>query len=186
MRKAILTLAALLAAFLLFSLPPWPKALSHQPQAVIVTNLPQVLPIKGKVSIVGTVRQGAIVRRINLIVPPVERDDVSDLVQAEDVVTDGFTGMILSLHGAVRGTIGQEGTVGAILVPDETSVLEMLREKSVFHFPVEAKVDLTRQVAEDDFSVQRRFDVGFPRYKVYVYNSTDRTVDVHLFVYLTQ
>ena len=63
--------------------------------------------------------------------------------------------------------------------------MEMFNERGVYHFPLEVAVDLTKK-EQTDFSVQRQYVLGFPRYKVYLYNSTDRTVDVDLYVYLTQ
>lgn len=185
MRKTLLALTAVSAAVLVAVLAPWSRAQSQRPQDVVVLNMPDVVKIAGEVEVLGTVRHSETVRRTGLVVPPVERRRISDLIEVEGIETDGFTEVTLSLHGAVRGTIGQAGEVGAILVPDEPSVLELLREKGVYHFPVEVKVSLEDQVAEAPFSVQKRMVLGFPRYKVYAYNSTDRTVDLNLFAYLT-
>lgn len=186
MRKMLYCLAAVPAVALLAAFPPWGTAHSQPPQDVIVTNLPAVVNVEGKVSVLGTVRQSEIHRRLGLIVPPVERHRTSDVVEVEGIATDRFTGVTLSLHGAVRGTIGRAGEVGAVLVPDEESVLEMLREKGAYHFPIEVKVSLKDEEAEANFNVQRQFVLGFPKYRVYLYNATDRTVDLNLYAYLTQ
>jgi hypothetical protein len=186
MRKTLLVaLAAVSAVVLVAVLAPWSKAQSQRPQDVVVLNMPEVLKIAGEVEVLGTVQHSETVRRTNVVVPPVERRRTTDLIELEAIETDGFTQVTLSLHGAVRGTIGQSGEVGAILVPDETSVLEILREKGIFHFPVEVKVSPQEHLAEVPFSVQKRLVLGFPRYRVFLYNSTDRTVDAHLFAYLT-
>ena len=185
MRKILMTLAAALALVLLFAFPPWGTALSQPPEEVLVLNLPDVVPIAGVVSVKGVVRQAEIFRQVDLIVPPADRERIDELVEAKDVEADGFTSVTLSLHGDVRGTIGRSGSVGVILLPDEVSVMEMFNEKGVYHFLLEAKVDLTKK-EQTEFSVQRQFALGFPRYKVYLYNSTDRTMDVDLYVYLTQ
>lgn len=184
MRKTFFPLAAF-AVVLLAVLPPWGTVYSHQPQEVIVTNMPDTVQVAGEVEIVGTVQHSATARRTGLVVPPVERHRTADVIEAPGITTDGFTHVTLSLHGQVRGTIGRSGEIGAILVPDEVSVSELIREQEVYHFPVEVKVSLTEQVAEAPFSVQRRLVIGFPRYKVFLYNGTDRTVDVNLFAYLT-
>lgn len=185
MKKKLLPLAALTVVLLLAVLPPWGTAHSQPPQEVLVTNLPNVVRVDGQVEVRGTVRHGSIVRRTGLVVPPAERRRTSDLVEAEGMATDGFTDVTLSLHGAVRGTIGRPGEIGVILLPDETSVLEALREKGAYHFPIEVKVSLNENVSEAPFSVQRRLPLGFPRYKVFLYNGTDRTVDLNVFAYLT-
>lgn len=181
----ILTLAAALAAILFLTLPPWGTAHSLPPDEVVVTNLPAVQQIEGNVSVVGTIRHAVTGRRVNLIVPPVDRNATADLVELEPIDTDGFTAVTLSLHGQVRGRVLRAGSVGAILVPDETSVLEALNQRGIFTFPLEVASTLANK-EETDFSVEKRFPLGFPRYRIYLYNSTDRTVDAHLYLYLTQ
>jgi len=185
MRRLILTLAAALAAILFLTLPPWGTAHSLPPNEVVVTNLPDVVQIEGKVAVVGTIRHAVTVQRVNLIVPPVDRLAVADLVELEPIDTDGFTAVTMSLHGQVRGRALKAGSVGAILLPDQTSVLEALNQRGSFTLPLEVTSALTNK-EETDFSVQKRFALGFPRYRIYLYNSTDRTVDAHLYLYLTQ
>lgn len=185
MRRLIWTLTAAVAAFVFLVLPPWGTAQSQQPSKVVVINLPEVQPIEGKVEVVGTIRHSAATRRVNLIVPPVERHAVSDLVEVDPVETDGFTALTMSLHGQVRGTPLKAGAVGAILVPDEESVAEILNQRSIFHFPLEVTSAIASK-EKTEFSDQGQFAVGFPRYRIFLYNSTDRTVDAHLYLYLTQ
>lgn len=185
MQRLIWTLGAAVAALVFLLLPPWGTAQSQQSNKVQVINLPTVQQIEGKVSVVGTIRHGAIERRVNLIVPPVERDDVADLVEVEPIATDGFTAVTMSLHGQVRGTPLRAGAVGAILVPAEASVSEILNQRGVFHFPLEVTSEIAVK-EEIDFNDQDRFPLGFPRYRIFLYNSTDRTVDAHLYLYLTQ
>ena len=184
MRKIILALAAALALLLLVSFPPWGTALSQQPAEVLVTNLPNILRVQGEVTVVRPVRHAETVRRLDLIVPSVPRDATTDLIEVESVATEGFTAVTLSLHGEVRGRTLADGAVGAVLVPDEIAVLEMLNEKGVLHFPVEVAAGVGAK-GVTHFSAQVTADLGFPRYKVYLYNSTDRTADVDLYLYLT-
>ncbi len=180
-QRFLLPLAAL--ALLLAVLAPWP-ADSQPPQEVVVSNLPVVVPVKGEVTIVDTIRHAQTVRRLSLIVPPVARSETDNLVQAEAVKTDGFTHVTLSLQGETRGTLLKEGAVGALLLPDEEAFLRAVRDHGVLHLPLEASATLARK-AETSFSAQERFALGFPRYRVYLYNSTDRTADVDLYLYLT-
>ena len=185
MHRMIWTLAAALVAILFLTLPPWGTAHSQPPDEVVVTNLPAVQQIEGKVSVVGTIRHAVTQRRVNLIVPPADRHATADLVELDPIDTDGFTAVTMSLHGQVRGTVLKGGTVGAILLPDETSVLEALNQRGIFQLPLEVTSALAVKEGTD-FSVQKRFPLGFPRYRIYLYNSTDRTVDAHLYLYLTQ
>ena len=184
MRKRFLVPAAVVAILLLITLAPWNTVLSQPPEEVVVSNLPEVVPIKGDVTVVGTARHGTMVRRLNLIVPPVARTETDNLVQAEAVETDGFTTVALSLQGEVRNTILRTGAVGALLLPDEEPFREAMREKGLLHLPLEVTATLPRK-EEASFAAQEHFALSFPRYRVYLYNSTDRTVDVNLYLYLT-
>ena len=73
--------------------------------------------------------------------------------------------------------------VGALLIPDEKEITDALI-KGYIHFPLEVQSVLARREISV-FSTQSYLPVGFPRYKVFLYNSTDKGVEVDLFVYLT-
>jgi hypothetical protein len=185
MRHFVLILAAALILLLLVVFPPWGTSYSQPPTEVVVSNLPAVQRVKGEVSVVGVVRQAELERRVNLIVPSVAREAVTDLIEAESVTTDGFSQLTVSLHGEARSAVGRDGAIGVVLIPDEPAVLEMLNEYGVFHFPIEVQAELVRR-GPAQFDVQKRFDLGFGRYKIYLYNSTDRTADVNVYLYKTQ
>ncbi len=206
MRKNRLSIAALLGGLLVFSLLPLGIAFSQQLQRVQVSNFPQVQTvqvgnfpevqpvqvgnfpevqeIKGTVSVAGTIQHGTIRRILDQTVPPgVAREDVDNLVEAGAVKTDGFTGVMLSLQGEIQGVLGEAGAVGALLVPDDEEILETFI-KGYIHFPVEVQSVLARREISV-FSAQAYLAVGFPRYKVFLYNATDKSVEVDLFMYLT-
>lgn len=185
MRYSVLTLAAGLTLLLLVVFPPWGTSLSQPPSQVVVTNLPNVQRIEGEVSVAGVVRQAQIQRRPGLIVPTVAREAVTDLISADVLQSDSFSQVTVSLHGEARGTIEHEGWIGVVLIPDETAVLEMLNDHGAFHFPIELKAKLSPK-GPAHFNVQQRFDLGFTRYRVYLYNTSDRTVDANVYFYLTQ
>ncbi len=185
MRKRLTVAAAALAALALFLFSPWLDAHSRQPSRIVeVSNLPEVVQIEGKVSVVGTIDHGDFSRRLSLIVPPVGRHEVNDLVVAEALETEGFSHVGLSLQGEVRGTVLRAGAVGAVLVPDEEPVLKAMREYGALQFPLEVTTTLA-QGHDAVFSAQQHLALGFPRYRIYLYNSTDRTLDVNLYLYLT-
>ncbi len=182
MRKSLIV-SALLIMFLLLSLLLVKRVWSQQLQEILVANFPEIQRVEGKVSVKGTVRHARLVRRENQVVTPVAREETKYLIKAGTLDTDGFTSIILSLQGEVRGTLDQGGTVGAVLVPVEEEVMAMLNEQGRIHFPLEVKAVLARRESTT-FSSQNHLTVGFPRYNVYLYNSTDRNVDVDLYFYL--
>ncbi len=184
MRKQLSALAAASLALLIFWLIPR-TALSRPPEEVVVSNLPDIVPIKGEVTVLGTVRQASMVRRLGVIVPPVGRDETESLVEVDPVETDGFTGIALSLQGDVRGTVGRDGAVGAVLVPDEEPILETMRKEGLIQLPLEVAATLSRE-QRPEFSAREHQALSFPRYRIYLYNSTDRTIDLNLYLYLTQ
>ena len=121
---------------------------------------------------------------LEVVVPPVGREETDSLVEGEPLVTDGFTEVVLSLQGTVKGTLGQAGHVGVLLIPDEEAFERSLRRDDLIQLPLEVVSVLARREIET-FSNQSRLVVGFPRYKVYFYNSTDKSVEVNLYLYLT-
>ena len=185
MRPLALVFAAVLILLTLIVFPPWGTSLSQPPTEVSVINLPHVQKIEGEVKVRGVIRQAALHRRLDLIVPSVAREDITDLIEADTITTDGFSQITVSLHGEARSPVEQEGWIGVVLIPDETSVWEILNDRGAFHFPIEVKSKLEPR-GPTDFDVQHRFDLGFGRYKVFLYNSSDRTADVNVYLYLTQ
>ena len=206
MRKSHMSIAALIGGLLVFSLLPLGLAFSQQLQRVQVSNFPQVQTvqvanfpetqevevgnfpevqeIKGTVSVAGTIRHGTIRWVVNETVPPgIAREAVSDLIDAGIVSTDGFTGVVLSLQGEVQGVLGEAGGVGALLVPNDTEVIAKLIQGYI-HFPLEVQAVLARREISV-FSQQSFQTVGFPAYKVFLYNATDKAIDLDLYLYLT-
>jgi len=149
-----------------------------------VTNLPETQRIEGMVSVTGPVKHAALVMIAEVEVPPVPRDDINRLIDAGTVSTEGFGAVVLSLTGQSKGQIRAAGEVGAILVPDVGPVSRALQETRQLQFPLEVKAGAG---ADATFfsSDQPRYVVGFPEYRVMLYNTTDKTVVVDLFAYLT-
>jgi len=160
-----------------------PEAPGGQETQVFVLNFPATQKIEGVVGVAGTIAHARLVRIPHLVVPPVERGQTSDLIDAGKVETAGFTGAVLSLQGELRGTLSRPGAVGAILVPDDEDVVAMF-DKGKIHFPLEVGSAITGKEVTT-FTAESRSVVGFPGYRVFLYNETDRVVDVDLFVYLT-
>ncbi len=182
-RVAILALAAV-GAIILLSTPR--SAISQEIDRVFVTNFPAIQQIEGELTIAEPVPLA--VERVTreVTVPPVHRGQTTRLVDAGTLVTNGFPGVVLSLHGVTKGEVAKSGAVGAVLVPDEPRVQDAFDEQGALHFALETVAPVVDATTPYFASQQRRFVVGFERYRVYLYNETDKTVTVDLYAYLSQ
>ena len=120
-----------------------------------------------------------------ILVPPVKRTEISNMVDAGTIDTEGFTHLTLNLAGELKGTANQQGVVAAVLIPDiepfETAY------KTLGLLP--ASLDLTAQVAvhaQYFMGKQQTLEVGFPRYRVLLYNTTGAGATVAFFAYRTK
>jgi len=176
--------AALAASFAVVFLLPVNTNGSEGPLQVVVTNFPETQRVEGGVTVEGVVHQAALTSLQEIEVPPVAASDLRRLVAGGVVRTDGFGAVVLSLAGQTKGMIRQQGQVGAILIPDEEPIVRAFEEKGQLQFPMEVKADVPASAAYFSSS-QPRHSVAFPRYRVLLYNSTDRAVSVDVYAYLT-
>ena len=154
-------------------------------QRVFVTNFPKVQQVSGTVSVDGTIRH-AIPRYFKeIVVPPVNPSEVSRLIGGGTLEADGFTSVVLALNGQSQGKVLKSGVVGVILVPDEESVMRVFEEEAKAQFPIEIKTAALTGSSPYTASESQHFLVGFPRYRIWLYNTSDRTVSANLFAYLT-
>lgn len=177
--------AAALGAVLLLVQASAPRTAAQDLDRVIVTNFPEVQRVSGSVRVGAPIPQSQLVRRLDVIVPSVDRAATTQLVEAEAIDASGFTHVVLSLRGEVQGNLTREGTAGAVLVPDQEPVLRALREEGRFEFPLEARAAVAREDRGYFASDQPRYALGFPRYRVFLYNTADRSVEADLYLYLT-
>lgn len=167
-----------------FWLAPSRAAAEEEPQPVQVTNFPETQRVEGSVSIEGPLRQAALATVRDIEVPPVGPSDPRRMVSAGLLTTDGFGAVVLSLSGNTKGRAPKPGEVGVLLVPDEEPILRLLDEQGVVQFPLEVKAPVALNTAYFSSSQERRV-VGFPRYRILLYNTSDRLMTVDLFAYLT-
>jgi hypothetical protein len=94
--------------------------------------------------------------------------------------------MVLCIGGAMKSQPTKAGKIGVVLVPDMYPFDEVLKTEGRYVFAIEATADVT----PTDFvlfeSEQIRAPVAFPRYRVYVYNSTDAAAGVWIYAYRTR
>ena len=152
---------------------------------VEVVNFPRLQEVEGGVRVTEPVPHAELDRVKGVLVGPVDRHDSTNLVEAGTITADRFTHAVLSLRGEVRGNLGQEGRVGAILLPDEEPVRRTFLQTGRFQFPLEVTAPVRRTEAGYFSSESLRTPLAFPRYRVLLYNGTDRSVEVDLYVYKT-
>ncbi len=168
-RKLPIITPTLSAAALLLTLAPGDTLRSQEEiQKVFVTNFPQTQQVAGTVSIDG-----------------VGPKETTRLIQAGTLATDGFTAVVVGLSGQTRARTVHPGTVGVLLIPDEEPVTRAFEEEGLMQFPIEIKTPPVTGASLSFASAQERFTLGFPRYRVFLYNTTDKTATVNVYAYLT-
>ncbi len=184
-RRSALALLGLAAVAVVFLFTPTGEAISQRVSEVFVTNFPKVQWINGEVAVRGPVLQSKFESFRDITLPPVKREDTTRLVDGGRLVADGFPNVVLSLHGLVKGHVAKVGAVGAILIPDEQTIQEAFEELGIMHFYLETAATGVSSKTPYFASNQPRFTVAFPAYRILLYNTTDKTVTVNVFAYLT-
>jgi len=75
--------------------------------------------------------------------------------------------------------------VGVMLIPDEEPIVRALREDGRLQFPLEATAQVTPGESSFFASDPAARRVAFPRYRIYLYNSSNKSVEANLYLYLT-
>jgi len=183
-RSITVMLLAVTAAFVLFFTPIGEVA-SDSVQRVMITNFPEVQEIRGNVNIEGALRLSTMAPFNGIMVPPVEPADTTRLIKAGTLTTDGYSNVVLSLYGLVKGEVTRKGSVGALLVPREQAIQQAFNELGQVYFALEVIAPGITSESAYFASGQPRHTVGFQSYDVLLYNTTDKTVTVDLYAYLT-
>ncbi|HUF77541.1 MAG TPA: hypothetical protein VMR44_01355 [Thermoanaerobaculia bacterium] len=184
MRRTPALVAVVLGVALLV-VQPAPRSSADAPERVIVTNFPELQRVAGSVTVPEPIPHSALVRRLDVIVPAVDRAATTQLVEAGAIDAAGFTHAVLGLRGEVQGNLLRDGVAGAVLVPDEEPVVRALLEEGRYELSLEVEAAVLRAERGLFASGQSRQVLGFPRYRVFLYNTSDRSVEADLYVYLT-
>ena len=184
MKKPIL-LVLVIAATAAFVFSPPGTAIAQEVRSVIVTNFPKVFNVSGSVAIDGPVKQAKFAALRDITVSPVNPKETVRLIQGGIVESDGFTAMVLGLQGQIKGEVFRPGTVGVFLLPDEPSIVNAFEEKGLMQFSTEVNAPGVSAGSPYFASTANRVAIGFPRYRTYFYNTSDKTVTVNLYAYLT-
>ena len=184
MKKPAL-IALVIAAAAAFVLSPTGAAVAQEVRSVLVTNFPKVFTISGTVTVEGPVKQAKLAALREVVVPPVNPRETVRLILGGIVESDGFTAMVLGLQGQIKGEVFRSGTVGVFLLPDEEPIVKAFEEKGVMQFVTEVNAPGVSAASPYFASTANRVQIGFPRYRTYFYNTSDKTVTVNLYAYLT-
>jgi hypothetical protein len=153
-------------------------------QSVLVTNFPDVQGIKGDVVVTRPIPQSRLFQD-GRVVSPADPHEVNHLTEGPVLDAAGFTSLVLSLSGEIKGPIPRDGRVGVILIPDEEEIVRVFLTDGRAQFPLSVEAPVS--VSDDGvFESQQVFHrLGFPRYRVYYYDTTPRSAQVTFFAYLT-
>jgi len=161
------------------------RGAGEEPRLVRVVNFPAVQKVEGKVGVDGPVRHASLVTLGDLVVQPVEPTETGRLVDGGLLTVDGFTSVVLSLEARAGGRALRSGSIGAILIPDEEEITRAFEQDALVLFPLEVTAPLTQGTFRMTAASQARHTLGFPRYRVRLYNTTDKVVNATLYAYLT-
>jgi hypothetical protein len=142
---------------------------SCEPLDVNVKNFPETQYIKGSIAIQGPITHSKYITKENLVIPTSGRNELSELLYAGSLDTDGFTSIVISMQGEIRSESFSSGTVGILLIPDEKPVFRALREARRIQFPIEAVAQLKSGSSTFFESEQVQQRIAFPRYKIFLY-----------------
>lgn len=184
MKKPVLIVLVIAAAAAFVFSPPG-TAIAEEVRSVVVTNFPKVFHVSGSVNIDGPVKHAKFTAVRDVTVSPVNPKDTVRLIQGGVVESDGFGAMVLGLQGQIKGEVFRPGTVGVFLLPDEPSIVNAFEEKGLMQFSIEVSAPGVSAASAYFASTASRVPISFPRYRTYFYNTSDKTVTVNLYAYLT-
>jgi hypothetical protein len=150
----------------------------------VVVNLKDPHPVEGEVSIDSPIPHSDTASVIDVVVAPASRDQTGLWTDVGSLDTTGFTSVVLSLHGQFRGSTSGSGAVALVLVPDAENVIRALDEGEV-HLELEVTADPARPGALYFSGTSDALPVGFSGYRMFLYNTTERSASVDVYAYLT-
>lgn len=154
-----------------------------QEGSISISNFPDVQDVSGQIEVTEPIPSNEMVRFTDTTVTTVKRHQTNRLIEAGTLETGPFTTVSLSLGGFVEGAQSEPATIGAVLVPDEDFVLEALKE-GVYLFPIEVTMNIPQESLPYVGTQSETHRLTFPRYRVYFYNTSQRTVKTQLYALL--
>ncbi len=163
--------------------PSW-SLQAQEIERVEVVNLPSVQAVEGGVEITAPAPHSALVKRERTVVSPGREASPGDHVYLGNLDSGGFTRVVLSVHGRLGDQTVNPGTVGLLLIPDEDDLVRAFLEEGLRFFVIEARAQIAESASVHFIAPQVEAALGFPRYRVYAWNSTDHSAEIDMYAYL--
>jgi len=149
---------------------------------VQVNNFPATQQVKGSVSLEDTTK---FIARESVVVPPSQRADMTEMVDAGTIEMDGYSSLVISLQCEMRSGVFSSGVIGVLLVPYEKSIIRILRDTKRVIYPIESMANTKSGDSVYFESEQSQQRIAFSRYKMYLYNTTDKQAEANIYLYLS-
>lgn len=152
-------------------------------RSVRVENFPEIQQVAGDVEVDKPIPHAAMIRIEAEVVSPLPRWELANRNEIGIVDAEGFTTVVLSLTGEVKGRPTADSQVGVLLVPDEEPIVEAFEQSNEIQLPIELIADVEGGSA-GFFAAQTTVPLAFPSYLVYLYNTGKNSVTANVYVYL--
>ncbi|MFN7965525.1 MAG: hypothetical protein U0V87_07550 [Acidobacteriota bacterium] len=154
-------------------------------QSVFITNFPELSRVDGVVAIRGPIEQAVFVKFEDKLVTPVNKTDPNRFIAAGEFTTGGHSEVVLSMNGLTKGSVLKSGYIGFILVPAEIESISAAQfESRQIHFPLEVSTEIGPKTPSWFAATPVRLTLGFPKYRILMYNNTDAAVTLNLYANL--
>jgi hypothetical protein len=174
--------ALLLVVLALASVPSrWVGAAG--PESVFVTNFPEVQTIAGSVTVPAPIPQTRL-ETLEALVSPAPLADPGSYTDAGTLQTAGFGAVTLGVAGTVQGRLVSPAPVGVILLPNVPEILATFRTHGIAQFALRVEALAGPSDSGAFSSEPALLQLGFPSYRVFLYNATPRTSQVTIYAYL--
>ena len=116
-------------------------------------------------------------------VPPVQRTEVANMIDAGTIEADGFSHLTVNLAAELKGPAVHAGVVAAVLIPDIPPFDIAYRTLGLLPASLELTATVSPQGGLYTMAKQQTLDVGFSRYRVVLYNTSGTSATVVVFAY---
>jgi hypothetical protein len=157
---------------------------AQEVRPVEIVNFPEIQNISGKVQIDQPTPHSRLIRRSEILVSPGTLTP-GDAVALGVIDASGFTDLVLSVHGLSTDRLLSPGEVTVSLIPDEPPFVKAFEEDGLRLLAIESKASIEPAATNRFIGQQITARLGFPRYRVYLSNTSERSVTVDLYAYLT-
>jgi hypothetical protein len=152
-------------------------------EPVIVTNFPEVQRVAGAVTVGEPIPQTRF-ERLEALVAPATEAETSSWTDAGRLTTAGFGAVTLGLVGTVQGRITAAAPVGVVLLPDVPEIVSNFRSYGVTQHALRLEAQASPGGPGVFESAPAHLELGYPGYRVLLYNATPRTSEVTVYAYL--